>query len=64
MATIVGVNASDTQILMLLGACSNSSFFVTILVAKHFRMEDIAQAANKIFLEYGRENAAVLASVP
>jgi hypothetical protein len=60
----VGVNASDTQILMLLGACSNASFFVTILVAKHFRMEDIAQAANNIFLEYGKENAAVLASVP
>jgi hypothetical protein len=33
-------------------------------VAKHFRMEDIAQAANNIFLEYGKENAAVLASVP
>jgi hypothetical protein len=59
----VGVNASDAQILMLLGACSNASFFVTILVAKHFRLEDVARAANDIFVEYGKENAAVLASL-
>jgi hypothetical protein len=35
----VGVNATDGQVMMLLGACSNASFFVTILVAKHFKME-------------------------
>ena len=57
----VGVNATDGQVMMLLGACSNASFFMTILVAKHFRLEDVALAANDIFLEYGKENAAVLA---
>lgn len=58
----IGSKVSDGQILSLLGACSNTTFLVTILVAKHFKMEDIAQAANDLYLEYGKENAPVLAS--
>jgi hypothetical protein len=60
----VGSSVSDGQILTLLGACSNAMFLVTILVAQHFKMDDVAKAANDLYLEYGTENAAVLACVP
>jgi hypothetical protein len=59
----VGSKVSDGQILTLLGACSTTTFLLTILVAKHFKMEDVAKAANDLYLEYGEQNAAVLASV-
>lgn len=60
----VGSKVSDGQILMLLGACSNTAFLATIIVAQHFKLDDVAKAANDLYLEYGKENAAVLASIP
>ena len=60
----IGSSVSDGQMLMLLGACSNSTFLVTVLVAKHFKLDDVAKAANDLYLEYGTEAASVLASVP
>jgi len=54
----IGANVSDAQMLTLLNASSNAAFLVTILVAKHYDMDDVAQAANDAFLEYGRANMA------
>ena len=52
---LVGAGVSDVQIMALLGAASNAAFLITILVAKHFDWRDVAEAANKAFLEYGKE---------
>jgi hypothetical protein len=54
----VGAGVSDAQITALLGAASNAAFLITILVAKHFDLRDIADAANKVFWEYGKESMA------
>jgi len=54
----VGAGVSDAQITALLGAASNAAFPITILVAKHFDLRDIADAANKVFWEYGKESMA------
>ena len=59
---LVGAGVSDSQ-LMALGAASNAAFLITILVAKHFDMHDVGDAANKAFLEYGQESNAA-ANVP
>ena len=60
----IGSSVSDGQMLTLLNASSNAAFLVTIIVARHYNMQDVAQAANDAFMEYGKENSAVLASVP
>jgi hypothetical protein len=54
----VGAGVSDAQIMALLGAASNAAFLITILVAKHFDLRDVADAANKVFWEYGKESMA------
>jgi hypothetical protein len=54
----VGVGVSDAQITALLGAASNAAFLITILVAKHFDLRDVADAANKVFWEYGKKSMA------
>jgi hypothetical protein len=59
----VGAGVSDAQIIALLGAASNAAFLITILVAKHFDMRDVADAANKAFWDYGKESMAA-ASLP
>jgi hypothetical protein len=55
---LVGAGVSDAQIMALLGAASNAAFLITILVAKHFDWGDVADAANRAFLEYGKESMA------
>jgi hypothetical protein len=60
----IGPNVSDGKILALLRHCSNAAFLMTILIAKHYGMSVEAEAANELFSEYGKENAAsVLAGV-
>jgi hypothetical protein len=54
----VGAGVSDAQITALLGAASNAAFLITILIAKHFDLHDVADAANKVFWEYGKESMA------
>jgi len=60
----IGPSVSDDQILALLKQCSNAAFLMTILVNKHYDMRDEADMANELFAEYGKENAAAMASVP
>jgi hypothetical protein len=50
----IGPSVSHAQILALLRHCSNAAFLMTILVAKHYGMRDEADAANRIFEEYGK----------
>jgi hypothetical protein len=60
----IGPSVSDDRILALLKRCSNAAFLMTILVAKHYDMREEAEAANKLFCEYGKENAVAAASGP
>lgn len=52
----IGASVSDPQIAALLGAASNAAFLMTIVVAKHFSFCDVADAANKVFWEYGKQS--------
>jgi hypothetical protein len=52
----IGASVSDAQIAALLAAASNSAFLMTIVVAKHFNVSDVADAANKAFWEYGKQS--------
>lgn len=54
----VGSNATDDQQLALIGVASNSLFLMTVMIAKHFGFEDVAESANKIFWEYGKDTWA------
>lgn len=54
----IGATVTDTQIMALLGAASNAAFLITIVVAKHFDLSDLADTANKAFWEYGKESMA------
>ena len=54
----IGATVSDPQIGALLGAASNAAFLMTIVVAKHFNFGDVADAANKVFWEYGKQSMA------
>jgi hypothetical protein len=54
----IGASVSDPQIAVLLGAASNAAFLMTLMVAKHFNLGDVAAAANKLFLEYGKQSVA------
>jgi hypothetical protein len=54
----IGASVSDPQIAALLGAASNAAFLMTIVVAKHFNFGDVADAANKMFWEYGMQSMA------
>jgi hypothetical protein len=53
----IGATVSDPQRGALLGAASNATFLMTIVVAKHFNFGDVADAANKVFWEYGNQSA-------
>ncbi len=59
----IGASVSDAQIMALLDAASNATFLITILVAKHYLLRDVADAANKVFWEYGKKSMAA-ASLP
>ena len=59
----IGASVSDHQILGLLRHCSNAAFLMTVLVTQHYGMRDEIDTANKLFTEYGKENAAAMASV-
>ncbi|HJT00092.1 MAG TPA: hypothetical protein VJ756_13455 [Terriglobales bacterium] len=59
----IGASVTDAQMMALLGAASNAAFLITIVVAKHFDLSDLADAANKVFCEYGKESMAVNASL-
>jgi hypothetical protein len=59
----IGANVSEAQTIMLLNASSNAAFLITILIAMHYNMEDVARTANDAFLEYGEANLAVIADV-
>jgi|GEM_PF-4635174 len=52
----IGASVSEAQILMLVNSSSNAAFLVTILVAKHYNINDVAQTANDAYLEYGKTN--------
>jgi len=54
----IGASVPDPQIAVLLGAASNAAFLMTIVVAKHFNFGDVADAANKMFWEYGKQSMA------
>lgn len=54
----IGASVSDSQIAALLGAGSNAAFLMTIVVAKHFNLGDVADSANKVLLEYGKQSMA------
>jgi len=54
----VGSNATDDQQLALISVASNSLFLMTVMIAKHFGFEDVAESANKIFWEYGKDTWA------
>jgi hypothetical protein len=54
----IGGSVSDPQIAALMGAASNAAFLMTIVVAKHFNFGDVADAANKVFWEYGKHSMA------
>ena len=54
----IGASVSDSQIAALLRAASNAAFLMTIVVAKHFNFGDVADAANKVFWEYGKQSMA------
>jgi hypothetical protein len=58
----IGASVSDAQIVALLGAASNAAFLMTIVVAKHFNFADVADAANKVFWEYGKQSMASTAA--
>lgn len=60
----IGPSVSDDRILALLRQCSNAAFLMTMLVTKHYGMQEEAETANTLFTEYGKENAASMASVP
>jgi hypothetical protein len=60
----IGPSVSDDQILALLKQCSNAAFLMTVLVTKDYDMRDEIDTANELVSEYGKENAAALASVP
>lgn len=59
----VGANVAEAQVLALLNASSNAAFLVTILVAKHYNMDDVAKAANEAFWKYGQENMVVTSAL-
>jgi hypothetical protein len=59
----IGASVSDAQITALLDAASNAAFLITILVAKHYGLRDVTDAANKVFWEYGKKSRAA-ANVP
>jgi hypothetical protein len=52
----IGVNISDPKTAALLGAASNAAFLMTIVVATHFNFGDVADAALKLFVEYGKQS--------
>jgi hypothetical protein len=56
--TQIGASVSDAQITALLGGVSNATFLITILVAKHYSLHDVGDAANKVFWEYGKKSMA------
>jgi hypothetical protein len=61
----IGASVSDAQIVALRGATSNAVFLMTIVVAKHFNFADVADAANKMFWEYGMQSmASTTANLP
>ena len=61
----IGAGVSDPQIAVLLGAASNAAFLMTFVVAKHINFGDVADTANKVFWDYGKQSmAAAGASLP
>lgn len=52
----VGANVTHDQIRALLAITSGAAFLITIVVAKHFTLGDVAVAANKLFLDHGKQS--------
>lgn len=50
----LGSGFSDEDILALLGACSVAAFLITILITRHFGLEEQRQTAESAWLEHGR----------
>lgn len=49
----LGSGFSDTDISALIAACSVATFLITILITRHFEMEEQRKAAESLWLEYG-----------
>jgi hypothetical protein len=61
----IAASVSDHQVTTLLLAGSNAAFLMTIVIAKHFNFGDVADTANELFWEYGKQTmASVDANMP
>jgi hypothetical protein len=49
----LGSGFSDADISALLAACSVAAFLITILIARHFDLEEQREAAEAAWMKYG-----------